>query len=345
MIEENLISPSIQEWKELYGAAIEFKEIEPWNWMYDSYMFGVKNPVEGGEIGYCCILGNLGECFALVVYLGAEGLDGYLKIQSGEIEENDMVHINKCLMASFEDRKFLLEEDLKIIKELGLIFTGNNSWPLFRSYKPGYYPWYLTKEEVQYLILCLEQSKEIALRYKKDQNILTPPKSNCYLVRVPKKQDETIVWYEEWLEPVPLRKIMFMLKEVDNNRLKRIEKIPHCKNIVWEIDFSYFPSYVKDRKPYYYPLMFLWVEHNSYFILYTHLTTHDKYKTEFIDQFLNSIENTKILPEKILIRKEELFLYLKPFTDRFKIELNLVRNLRAIEDVRKSMKEFLNKRN
>jgi len=31
--------PSIQEWKELYDAAIEFKRKECWNWMWDTYGF------------------------------------------------------------------------------------------------------------------------------------------------------------------------------------------------------------------------------------------------------------------------------------------------------------------
>ena len=62
---------SLMEWKELYTAAVELKKIEPWAWMYDSDIFGVLNPASG-EIGYCCIMGALGEVYALAVYLGTE---------------------------------------------------------------------------------------------------------------------------------------------------------------------------------------------------------------------------------------------------------------------------------
>jgi len=39
--------PSMQEWKNLYQRAIEFKKIECWNWMEDTDLFGVRNPENG----------------------------------------------------------------------------------------------------------------------------------------------------------------------------------------------------------------------------------------------------------------------------------------------------------
>jgi hypothetical protein len=108
--------PSIQEWRDLYNAVIEFKKIECWNWMWDSDLFGVQNPVTG-EIGYCCVMGGAGELFALTVYLDSEGLDGYLKMQSEEFypSPEEMLNLQKCLMASFEDRKYLQKEDSDLL--------------------------------------------------------------------------------------------------------------------------------------------------------------------------------------------------------------------------------------
>lgn len=128
----------MQEWMNLYQAAIEFQKIECWEWMEDSDLFGVQNP-ETGEIGYCCVLGANGEVFGLVVYLGTEGLQGYLKVQSGELSPDDFdtVHVQDCLMASFNDRNSLKKQDSQIIKSLQLNFRGPNAWPLFRRYEPG----------------------------------------------------------------------------------------------------------------------------------------------------------------------------------------------------------------
>jgi len=51
-------APSLEEWKGLYEAAVRLRELAPWEWMYDSDIFGVKNPYTG-EVGYCCVLGRV----------------------------------------------------------------------------------------------------------------------------------------------------------------------------------------------------------------------------------------------------------------------------------------------
>src|SRR3989338_1822045 len=100
-VDEN--PPSLAEWKELYKQAVKFKEIAPWCWMWDSNLFGVKNP-EDGETGYCCVLGAAGEVFGLVVYKGCEGLDGYWKtVHHPElVRRHDAIHLKKCLLLTFD---------------------------------------------------------------------------------------------------------------------------------------------------------------------------------------------------------------------------------------------------
>ncbi|MGD0089661.1 MAG: hypothetical protein ABSE73_07050 [Planctomycetota bacterium] len=113
-----------EEWAALHEAAAEFKALEAWNWMKDGDLFAVLNP-EKNEIGYCCVLGMRGEVFALVVYLGSEGLAVHKRMRGGLdafADDTELTHIYKCLMASFEDWKALEKEDKAVIKSLGETF-------------------------------------------------------------------------------------------------------------------------------------------------------------------------------------------------------------------------------
>lgn len=335
----NNIMPHLKEWKELYKASIEFKDIEAWNWMDDTNIFGVQNPVSG-EIGYCCILGNLREVFGLVVHTGTEGLRGYLKMQSGKIPPNDIeiLYYQNCLMASFEDRSYLQKEDLSIIRELGLKFKGRHSWPLFRNLSPGYYPWFLNINEVKFLTLALQQAAEVCLRFKEDRNMLTPSKLNHYFIRVPVKKGNNLTWREHWLEPSLLRKKENAPVPIDELRMENIRKKLFNQHGIWEIDYFYSPMPVKDEKQRpYYPYVFLWIDQDSYFILHHNLTGHHNYELEFLDQFLSVIEEYKLMPQEVWVKKEELFKLIEPIISGLGINLRLVKRLKAVKNTRTSM--------
>lgn len=273
--------PSISQWRNLYNAAIEFRKLAPWEWMYDSDLFGVMNP-ENGETGYCCIMGNLGEHYALAVYLGTEGLEGYMKMQEGISFLNpvEALNLQKCIMVSFENREYLMKEDLAVIKKLGLRFRGANAWPLFRSYLPGYHPWFLTPAEADFLILALQQATDVAKRFKNDVSLLVPPEKGQYLVRVPEKKGDVLVWRDEWLQPeAPEKKKTLPLP--DEKRLEKLKSTAAIrKKTIWEIDYFYSPEGVREKgeRPYY-PYVILWADHNSGLSLNIHLAKPSEYES------------------------------------------------------------------
>ncbi|MCM8774381.1 MAG: hypothetical protein NC820_06585 [Candidatus Omnitrophica bacterium] len=344
MEEENReMAPTLQEWKVLYEEALHFKQIAPWNWMWDTDIFGVQNPSDG-EISYCCILGRNGEFFGLAVYLGTEGLECYLKTSEGRIdaEGNDILHLKRCLLVSFGDRSYLQKPDLEIIRNLGLKFRGRFSWPLFRSYRPGYFPWYLTKAEVVFLTLCLEQTREVALRFKEDCRLLESPDGKSYLIRI---RDENLKWQDSWYEPKPLTKIVMMAKTIDLARINNIVRSSKRLRQVWEVDFFYAPAYIaeKGKRPYF-PIVFLFVDNYSFFILNTYISSPEKYRIEFHEQLLKTFENTKIIPEEIWVRKEELRVYLEPIAEKLGFKVQIVKKLKAIDEARKGMIEYFGRR-
>lgn len=331
--------PSTLEWKELYSAAVNFKKLKPWEWMWDDDIFGVFNP-ENGEIGYCCVMGNAGEHFALGVYLGTEGLDKILKIQSGEIlpDINETLFDHKCLMASFEDRKYIEKQDYEIIRKLKLKFRGRNEWPLFRSYLPGYLPWYLDQSEAKFLTLALEQAIVICKRFLEDSKLLTPPEIGQFLVRVPDKGGSN--WEDEWLKPSEPEKREVMMGKVDEDALEYLQKLEHQG--VWEADFFNIPEAVQDQeddRPYYL-YSILWGETESGIILNAGVAEPNQWAPVLLEKFQEIVKNIQSLPQEIMVKKEELLIFLKPVTTQLGIELRRVPYLEALEEFRETMGHF-----
>ena len=338
------ISPSQQEWRALYAAAVEFHTLAPWEWMYDSDLFAVQNP-EGGEIGYCCIMGNLGEHFALGVYRGTEGLEGYLKIQSGELWPPDvsLLHYQKCLMASFEDRSLLDRQDLGVIKDLGLKFRGHNVWPQFRSYLPDYHPWFVTAAEARFLTAALQQSLDIARRFQDNPDLLAPPREGLYLVRVPEGSGATLRWSDQWLPPTPLTSQQPTAPQVDELRVQRIKGSIPARQGTWEADFFLSPSPIQEHKgerPYY-AYMFLWVDRRTGMVLPPQLVSPDRYAAEFQNHFLSLNEQGGFIPQEVCVLKQEALDLLDPIAQRLGVKLRRSRRLGALEEARNSFMGFM----
>lgn len=335
---DDMATPSLQEWKQLYDAAREFQKLECWNWMWDSDVFGVQNP-ETDEIGYCCVMGMLGQHFALGAYLGSEGLEGYLRIQSGErLPHPDFLFTQRLLMASFEDREILHKQDLRIIKDLGLTCRGRNSWPLFRSYLPGYVPWFLTSDEAVYLTLALNQAIDVCLRFKDDPELLNGTAENQYLVRVLEKEEKK--WVDTWAIPRPVEKQSVTVR-VDENRLRKIKKIPVRRSTVWEIDYFYSPEAVRDKKERpWYPCIILWVDRYTRVIPHIYLARPTEFASEFVEQFLNVFERFEILPQEIVVEKKEIFRLLKPIASQLGTTVKKVRKLSVMEEVKADLSTF-----
>lgn len=339
-------SCSLPVWKNLYQAAIAFRDIACWEWMLDSEIFGVQNP-ESGETGYCCVLGQLGEVFGLAVYLGSEGLEQHRKIQSGKIHAGspEFLYSQNCLTAWFEDRNDLDQADLKVIRELGLKFRGSNAWPRFRSLQPGYFPWCLTESEAKYLALCLDQAREVALCLDKDPNWLAGPGKNHYLVRVPVDREGGWRWESRWLKPVPIAKTRVRAYPLDEVRLRRIKNAGGKRQGIWEVDSFYMPSPVDGEERPYFPYSVLCADHESGFILGTELAEPSDWEAKFPPCVLDCIKDHNLLPSALWVRKEELRELFEPLASRLDIEVQLIKRLPAIDRAKKAMlKYFKNRR-
>ncbi|MCC6442801.1 MAG: hypothetical protein IT210_05010 [Armatimonadetes bacterium] len=333
------------EQRTLYEAATCFRNMGCWNWVTEDHLFGIMNP-ETGETGYCCVLGQMGEFYGLAVYLGTEGLAGliYMKTQRLPANPAESLAYQKCLMASFEDREIVPKPDRDLIRDLGLKFRGRGAWPLFRSYLPGYHPWYLTGPETRFLTLSLEQAAETADRLREDPDLLMPPSQGHFLVRVSERSGDRLEWRDEWRSPdlpeAEARQPVVLI--IDEHALNEIKQTASPVHNTLEIDCFSLPTTVMGEgggRPYY-PVMFLAVEKQSGYVLGSEiLPSHDFHKI-VSDKFMALLREIKVLP-RIEVRREDLHALLKPIASALGMSIKRVKRLKSMEEAQNSLTDFL----
>lgn len=329
-----------QLWRDLYKAAETFKKLKPWEWMYDSDIFGVKNP-DTGEVGYCCIMGNAKQVYALAVYTGDDGLESYWDVADGDNDDPITAGLSqKCLMVSFEDRAILTDEDRAQIKALGLKYRGKKQWVQFRDYSPGLFPWYITDKQAKLLLHAITQAMDVALRYE-DNNKLLEKQEDAYLVRIPQATEKGLEWTDEYIVESDLeeeeKKIKLDVATVD--RLKKDLK-KHNGAILFSVSFMRQTIQEhKDVRPFF-PRLALWISYPSYMIVSQEMFGLN-FKEDFDAYFFKSLEQLGFIPGQIVVPNETTYYLLEPYTEIFEIELIYSPDEQGFKDVFESLSKFL----
>ncbi len=348
----NQNSTGYEEWRGLYEVMGKIKELAPWEWMNEHDIFGVQNP-ETKELGFVSVMGALGEHYAVSVYRGAEGLFGFLSlldIPPGEPElfSEFLLEIPQ-LQASFEDRNMLTAKDLKIIKSLGLKYRGKKSWPLFRSFKPGFFPWYLEPGEVRFLQYALEQTLDVATRFRDNPMVLEPQSKEAVMVRVAKKKGNRLVWEDTEMTVTPPEPEQISII-VDGEAMDAVRKMSPTED-EFEVDVFMYPMPVQEKKSErpFYPYAFMIVDGGGGQVLSVELlnpgTSLGNMWSEVPNKLVENLEKLKVLPKRVLVSSDLLYELFFPISEILGFELEAWEELPNLDDAKYGLLEFLRQRN
>lgn len=333
---KNPTAPTLEEWRQLYTAAETYKRAEPWKKLPDEGLVAVEDP-ESGMIGYCCAVGDLGELLGLIVYRGDEGLESYDRIQGGQGIE-DAMFLQDCLMATFDSRDDLMEEDLEVIRALGLQFRGEQSWPVFRDSIPHYFPWLINSSQASFLTACLEQVAGVAARLVTES------------VSIHKADDEDLVflrqfrdgqWQDGWIQPMMAQRENLQLSEEGAAEVQRIFRSLKHSGGIWEIDCSFNPEPLRDEedeRPYF-ARMLVCIEPKSEFILGTEFLKPGGPEA-IITGFVEVCSKSEFYPDAVRLASEETLFALKPIADAIGIKLVLVPSLPKIKKIKRKLEKI-----
>jgi len=342
---KTFVPPSLEEAGQLYEVAARMKELAPWKWMDETEIFGVQYP-ETNKLGFVSLMGMAGEHFAVSVYQGAEGLYGIQgfasQVEAGTANPEELLDIPQ-LQASFENRDQLDRQDREVIKKLGLKFRGAYAWPMFRSYRPGYMPWFVTAEEALHLTHALSQTLEVAPRVKDDPELLSADGDEAgesYLVRVARRQGDSLVWEDQMMRVPPPEPALISVA-LDFEVVDQLKELPQSP-LKLEIDLFSLPTGiggkgVRPSRPY----LLMMADGQSGMIIASEMMTIEDSLTEMHGRvpmlLATRLAGAGAMPAEIIVRPGLLAGLLNPLANLLNIRLREADQLPGIDAAVDSM--------
>lgn len=157
---------------ELIALALEVRSLELWNSLSSDRFFSVALP--DGDIGYCVVMGAMGQHYGVAFYRGEEGLHSLLSAGLYEGEYEKMLYTTElmsCLNCDFSSASELSAKDKQRVKDVakthGLAMCKRNAYPQFICYEPRIYPHdYYNLKDVDDMRLVLMACKDVARMLK-----------------------------------------------------------------------------------------------------------------------------------------------------------------------------------
>lgn len=318
----------------------QVKELAPWEWMEESDIFGIQMP-ETGKLGFISVMGMLGEHFAVAVYQGVKGLGGFWNIQRlGYAAPPELVLQIPQLQASFKDRDMVDKADRDVMKQLGLKFRGANAWPLFRSYRPGCFPWHIEQEEARMLICALEQLLEVAPRFSENPSLFMPGGEHEYLVRVKKNNR-----WEDSVQRITFRQEATLELMMNEEALEHLRKMmPGKLTLEMDLFMMHTPVQEKAKERPFFPFMLMVVDHESGMILGFEMLT----PLPSMDAMLSEVPAVVVEklaegfpPREVLVKDAMLYLLVQPVAQEAGFGLKKVPRLRMLETAREELENMM----
>lgn len=332
--------------KRLYSRAVEFYHLAPWEWIGDKDVFGIEDP-KTKNIGFCSIMGEAGICHGMAIYMGEEGLgclDKIFTLGSKVYEDEDIIYQQNNINLLFGGKEEILPEELTAIKRLGFNFRGRKAWPIFRRFLPGYFPWYLTYEEMEFTTIAIEQAMEVALTNRYSPEKIGPSTDMKFLIRTFSKGK----WSEKRLKCIPSQpsqKAQVQIPLPDGFFDKGLAQ-PLQRSGEWEIDIFYTAPYVNEengKRPYF-PQVMAVMDCDTDMILGLEMAVPDCGAETYRRKFMELLNSLPIWPTAILYKKPYVGALLSPIAENCRISMKKRKELPLIKNMRLHMNQYLQKK-
>lgn len=328
---------SLDTWKRLYDAAFRIQKLAPWDWMEETEIFGIQL-TNAKEPAFISVMGAIGEHYAVGIYPSIFALNQFWGMQfaSEEFPRPEALLETPQLQVAFGSAAELDPAEKKILKALGYSPRGSNAWPYFRSYRPGYLPWFIEPAEVDLLLTAMEQVLLFAPRLEDDPHLLPEERGLEFpvLVRLQASAAPDAAWTEIY-RGFPPEKLRLEIA-LPEDSLKAVRALPR-RNLRLEVDAPLLPTQIGEpgKRPKL-PYLFMVADTASQMLLGTELvaveTTIQDYWAGMPARLLAVLARNKILPARVAVKTPWMQQLLAPICAELNIKIDLAHQLPALHE-------------
>ncbi len=336
----------------LFELAFIYKKTKLWKMLWDSEIFAVSLP--NGEIGYCSVMGAIGEQCALGLYVGEKGFNSFRLVLSGpgsvsELNYHEFLLSQDCLQCAFENKDGLTEKEAEAVREYArrhrLALRGRGAFPHFVKFRPNYVPWFLREEEDQRnLCAALEAAIAVAEQVQKKGKSalgLRQVDEATQFVPLLRREREGFIWGRAELPPampVQYPRPSF-INDITAAKLLRLKKTG-----MWECEVLRFPEPLQEDPECapYFPVILMLVSSGMDEILPPQISQkYDEEPEDLLEKFAQLLLDRQFRPSLLSVRDERTKALLEEFCTRAGIRIRMCRELPAMDEAVDSLMSHL----
>jgi hypothetical protein len=185
----------------------------------------------------------------------------------------------------------------------------------------------------------LEQTIDVAVRFKEDEALLDPPDEDSYLIRTPHYEGNRLIWEDRIQQVLPPEDEEIAIS-MDLDLLKTFKALPQSDHTL-ECDFFMMPAPVMEGERPFFPYILLVVEPKSELVLGTEVLQPEPtleamwglVPVNLVSQFVKA----EIRPKEVKVKSELVYSLLEAVADEAGFKLRRSRRLKGLEGAKTAL--------
>lgn len=325
-----------EKWLTIFDCANKILDLKPWKKFNDIDFFELR-PYKKDRI-YISFLGKGKQVYGVVFYRGDEivGVDEMSNLEY--MPPIQRLRYQKCIVCYFDKIEELMDDEVKIIDDLGINIKNKTKYPHFRVYNPKYLPYMIEENELNFLFEIFPILIEGLNRFY--SRSLKPM---FHLFEVPvfsqTKQSNWTLGVKSFVIPsFPMKIADPTLFNIDN--LKKKKRLDY----MIEMDIAYTNQVIDgtENRSLHARLALIANIQSGTMLSYRVVVPEENNVQVYVNEFIKFINNFG-LPQMCVVRDSEAYFALLHITYLLGVNMNRYEELIVIDDFIEGIEEFQNK--